>query len=323
MLKHSGENGVVVNIIDRLMVEVDVKGVTFPVYIDDLDHPYLKWFTEKPAKKKSQAPPEIPVEKPEKKLPRMSKGIYLSFIPVFKTADNEEIVDFLKVYLLNEVPNDIILTYDCRIANKSIFSIESALQGFGNIYLHNVSWEDMNDHPRFNWKLADATGKNSEVEEGILQIKPAKAFEQIDKLMKNNEASFAYLLITDFKPRKKPEPKVHYAPVIKPNYIETPTLKNLEKARHEIDLHIDALVQNPKALTKAEIILIQLETLKHYLQIAIVHRQEIMIVIHGLGKGTLREEVHKVLKQTPEVARFKNEWSGKYGFGATEIWFRY
>ena len=48
-----------------------------------------------------------------------------------------------------------------------------------------------------------------------------------------------------------------------------------------------------------------------------------MIVIHGLGKGKLRDEVHTILKQTPEVSRYKNEWSGRYGFGATEIRFRY
>ena len=48
-----------------------------------------------------------------------------------------------------------------------------------------------------------------------------------------------------------------------------------------------------------------------------------MVVIHGLGKGKLREEVHAILKQMPEIGRFKNEWSGKYGFGATEIYFKY
>ena len=78
-----------------------------------------------------------------------------------------------------------------------------------------------------------------------------------------------------------------------------------------------------KGLTNADIIKIQLNTLKHYLQLAIVHRQERMVVIHGLGKGKLREEVHAILKQTPEVTRFKNEWSGRYGFGATEVFFRY
>ena len=101
------------------------------------------------------------------------------------------------------------------------------------------------------------------------------------------------------------------------------TTKTIEAARYEVDLHIEALVDDKKGLTNADCIKIQLDTLQRYLHLAIVHRQERMVVIHGLGKGKLREEVHAILKQTKEVGRFKNEWSGKYGFGATEIYFRY
>ena len=48
-----------------------------------------------------------------------------------------------------------------------------------------------------------------------------------------------------------------------------------------------------------------------------------MIVIHGLGKGKLREEVMRLLREYKEVAHFKNEYHPKYGFGATEISFEY
>ena len=47
LLKNSGEEGNVFAIINKEMVEVDVNGISFPAYIDDLEHPYLKWFTEK------------------------------------------------------------------------------------------------------------------------------------------------------------------------------------------------------------------------------------------------------------------------------------
>ena len=47
-----------------------------------------------------------------------------------------------------------------------------------------------------------------------------------------------------------------------------------------------------------------------------------MIVIHGVGKGKLKDEVHKVLRQVPEIKSFTNEWMGGYGFGATEIHFK-
>ena len=83
------------------------------------------------------------------------------------------------------------------------------------------------------------------------------------------------------------------------------------------------LVSDWKKLSTAEIIKKQLDVFEQYLHLAIAHHLNRMIVIHGLGTGKLREEVHKILKATPEVTKFKNEWSGKYGFGATEITFRY
>ena len=324
ILKHSGEEGVVIAVINKLMVEVDVTGVTFPVYIDDIDHPYLKWFTDKTTKKEQQKPnPVLPPEKPAERKQRLAKGVYLSFMPVFKTADMEDVVEYLKVYLLNEMPQDILFTYDNRVGQKSSFLLEGVLHAFGNIYLHNVPYETMNDQPRFTWKIMDMVGKNSEVEEGVLRIRPAKLFEHINTLLVKSEPSFAYLLIDGFKPKKKELPKPKFEPIMKPEYVKHKTTINLEPAKQVIDLHIEQLVESTNGMTNTDIIMVQLDTLRRYLSLAIAHHQEMMVVIHGLGKGTLKEEVHKILKQTEEVARYKNEWSGKYGFGATEVWFRY
>jgi dsDNA-specific endonuclease/ATPase MutS2 len=69
-------------------------------------------------------------------------------------------------------------------------------------------------------------------------------------------------------------------------------------------------------------ITLQIKTLEKYLHLAIVHRIERMIVIHGLGKGALKDAVHQTLQEMPEVKHFRNEWMGKYGYGATEIIFK-
>ena len=55
LVLHSNEEGEVVDIINNKMVMVDVRGVKFPAYIDQLNFPYFKRFTEKklfPEKKK-------------------------------------------------------------------------------------------------------------------------------------------------------------------------------------------------------------------------------------------------------------------------------
>jgi hypothetical protein len=324
LLRRSGEEGVVTAYISQQMLEVEVSGVTFPVYMEDIDHPYLKWFTDKTAKKKDKQPLEqLPVEKIAERRQRLAKGIYLSFLPVFKMQDMDEIVDVLKVYLINEMPQTVKFSYDIRINNNSEFRHEGTLHGFGNVYLHSVAYTDMNDQPRFQWQLTDTQNAGMAMAEGVLRIRPAKLFEHISDILRNSEPTFSYMLIDDFAPPKKPEPVEKYDPKPKVHTLGLVTTKTIEPAKYEIDLHIEALIDNRKGLTNADIVQLQLNTLKHYLQLAIVHRQERMVVIHGLGKGRLREEVHAILKRTPEISRYKNEWSAKYGFGATEIQFKY
>ena len=47
LILHSNEEGEVVDIINKKMVMVDVRGVKFPAYIDQLDFPYFKRFSKK------------------------------------------------------------------------------------------------------------------------------------------------------------------------------------------------------------------------------------------------------------------------------------
>ena len=47
LVLHSNEEGEVVDIINDKMVLIDVDGVRFPVYMDQIDFPYFKRFSEK------------------------------------------------------------------------------------------------------------------------------------------------------------------------------------------------------------------------------------------------------------------------------------
>jgi len=47
LLLHSNEEGEIVEILSDKMVMVDVDGVKFPAYTDQIDFPYFKRFSEK------------------------------------------------------------------------------------------------------------------------------------------------------------------------------------------------------------------------------------------------------------------------------------
>src|SRR5688572_3954807 len=86
LLLHSNEEGEVVDIIDKKMVTVDVGGVQFPVYIDQIDFPYFKRFTEKkaPPPKQKKYVDDVKKEKGSAiKGYNVADGVWISFLPVF------------------------------------------------------------------------------------------------------------------------------------------------------------------------------------------------------------------------------------------------
>ncbi|HRO43545.1 MAG TPA: Smr/MutS family protein [Flavipsychrobacter sp.] len=326
IIKRTGEEGIVTGFIGKDMLEVDVNGTQFPVYADEVDHPYLKWFTERNSQKKKAAslPEQLPVEKEKHRAKRLPKGIYLSFIPVFKANDLEDIVEQLKIYLINETPTNIRFGYEVKFFNQSDFQLEGALHAFGHVYLHGIDYGDMNDQPRFHWQLIDAGNSEHKTEDGVVRIKPSKLFEHINTLLLKNEPSFSYLLIEDFvlKPKenatKKLQPPQRLVNSARPPKITSFT----ELPRYELDLHAEQLISDYKKLSSAEIMNIQLQTLQRYLLLAIIHRQDRMVIIHGIGTGVLKDAVHKMLKEMADVKSFRNEYMGKYGFGATLVIFK-
>ena len=68
---------------------------------------------------------------------------------------------------------------------------------------------------------------------------------------------------------------------------------------------------------------LQMKTFEKYLDLAVVHHLPSMIVIHGIGSGRLRDEIHEVLRYKREVKSFINQYDPRYGYGATEIFFQY
>lgn len=322
LLKHTQEEGVISGELGGGMYEVTVGSISFPAYEDQLEHPYLKWFLEqRKAKKRLISGDELPAEKPQQAR-RLPSGIYLSFLPEFKQGVWEDVVERFKIHLLNELPVPLRFSYEVITAQgQSLFQHKGSIQGFGHVYLHFLSLEEASQQPRFHWQLEAGEEKEYEAASGTLRIRPAKLYAHVQELLAQNQPSFSYLLASELMPAPAapatPLPKLK-APSKEPKA----TNPLLPPPRYEVDLHIEQLTSQYKGMSPAEMLRLQLETLEYFLHLAVVHHQERLFIIHGMGKGKLRAEVHRILKQMPEVSAFKNEWHPGYGYGATEVIFR-
>jgi hypothetical protein len=158
-----------------------------------------------------------------------------------------------------------------------------------------------------------------------LKLKAKQVIRKIQDLQEKQHATFSYRLFEKY-PKKIDLQKTTWdfpAPSQKIKYVNTTDPGMTMTPHYEVDLHIENLFENPVKLTPTEMLDIQLAELHRMLELAIANRQFSMVVIHGIGKGTLRNEVHEVLQHTPEVKSFVNQYDIRYGYGATEIFFEY
>lgn len=327
LILHSNEEGEVVEIINEQMVAVEVEGVQFPVYTDQIDFPYFKRFTEKkivfPNKQKVYVD-SLKKEEIHKNY-KVSSGVWLSFLPVFdKDVFDDDVVEKFKIYLLNQTADTYHFSYDVNFKGAQDFELKNTALPFNEFYLHNIPFEDMNDSPKFefDFSLTPSAKKKAPNFETSFKIKAKQLFQKIEEMKFKNEPTFSFLLFEEY-PDKINEIIPEYYDTQGRLYNASRIREELEPARSVVDLHIEKLNDNWKGLSNFEILTIQLHEFEKYYHLAVVHKQPNLIVIHGVGTGKLRNEIHEILKTKREVRTFANQYHSNFGFGATEIFFQY
>lgn len=330
LVLHSNEEGTVVEIINEKMVMINVDGISFPVYNDQIDFPYFKMFTEK--KLFNKEPPkkyidDIKKEKKPVKL-KVGVGVYLAFFPVFdKDVFDDNIVDKVKLYLINQTESAYHFDYDLFYGGKNEFQLKNELEPLTDFYLHDIKFEDMNNSPRFEFEfsLKEAEKNKAPYFEVSLKPKAKQLFKKMEEMQLKNEPSFSFSLFDNYPEKIKDEKfdLPFFSSAGAKIYDASKAGVNLEPARTVIDLHIEKLTDSWKHLSNFEILTIQLKTFEKYYDLAIAHYQPSLIVIHGVGIGKLRDEIHAILKNKNEVRSFINQYHPNYGYGATEIYFTY
>jgi hypothetical protein len=94
---------------------------------------------------------------------------------------------------------------------------------------------------------------------------------------------------------------------------------NNMKLEREVDLHIEKLVKEHQKLSPYEIMTIQLATFQKHLENALAIGMHDIIFIHGIGNGTLKNEIHKKLSKNKDIKFFQDAHKEKFGFGATLV----
>jgi hypothetical protein len=95
----------------------------------------------------------------------------------------------------------------------------------------------------------------------------------------------------------------------------------MESAEDIIDLHVNQNNVGKGKIAPENVLFHQLEEFEKAMDKAIAAGKLEFRVVHGLGKGKLKEEIYKLLEKNPEVKSYKNEHHSRYGYGSTIIFF--
>ena len=322
------EEGKVVEIMNEKMVMIEVKGVRFPAYMDQIDFPYFKMFTEKRIAEKKQI--FIDNVKQEKKVVKLQSesGVFVFFMPVYdKDIFDDDVVEKLKIYLVNQTSLAYEFTYDLFFNSDNNFTLKNTIEPQAQFYLHDVDFEDLNDNPKFDFEfsLQKPDKKKAPYLEATIKLKAKQFFKKIEEIKQKNEPTFSSLLFETY-PDKTEEVKVDLSKLGNAGfrlYDAGKIRQNLPPARSVIDLHIEKITDSWSHLSNFEILSMQLKEFEKYYELSVAHYQASLIVIHGVGAGKLKNEIHEILRLKREVKSFVNQYSPQYGYGATEIFFSY
>jgi len=324
----TNEEGKVVEIMNEKMVMIEVKGVRFPAYMDQIDFPYFNMFSKKTiVEKKKVYIDNLQKEKVVVKA-KTADGMFLAFMPVFdKDIFDDDVVEKLKIYLVNQTDTAFIFDYNLLFNGESNFQLKNNIDPLQDFYLHDVKFEDLSDNPRFDveFSLSNPDKKKATHYETSLKLKAKQLFKKIEETKLKNQPMFSYELFVEY-PEKFDDEIVDLSKLGNAGYRVYDASKvreHLAPARTVVDLHIEKLTDSWKHLSNFDILTMQLKEFEKFYDLAIAHHQPSLVVIHGVGTGKLRNEIHDILKTKKEVKSFVNQYSADYGYGATEIYFGY
>ena len=319
LILHTKEEGKVIEILNKNMLLVEVRGVRFPVYIDQVDFPYFHRFTNKNID-------DLPKERNTNQATNNEQGVWLSLVPKFALDDfNDEVVELFKLYLINNNNVGYKFHYHQLFFGEEDFELKGEILSNKDFYLHDIKFSEFNDNPSFNFDFSLITADKTKADhlETSIKLKPKQLFQRIEVMKQKNEPTITFKLF-DVYPDKTIEDKPELSPNILNKYkiYEAEKVRqHLEPARSVVDLHIEKLTNDWQRLSNFDILTIQLKEFEKWYDLALAHHLPSLTIIHGIGTGKLRDEIHDILKTKKEVRTFVNQYHPRFGYGATEIFF--
>lgn len=313
-LLHSKESGVVVAVKGKIIEVAIEDGFTIPVAKNEI-------VLIAPEEKRLKGNDSPATQKPESQEMQALQGMFICFLPI-----NEQ---RLALYLVNNTDFELPFSLSKDDGHTQVGLVAGLLPAKSQLMAEEWTLANFEHWPALvfqalpfrkgrapiqaplvkKMRFKASNFAKSKQKAPILQ-KEAYTFqidrEEAAQVLKAEEVQLNPALLAE-KMFEKNEPEIPKPQVIQSLALQTAT----------IDLHIEQLMAQHQHLNAAQILAYQMEHFHDALDKAIVQGKDEVTFIHGVGNGTLRQEIHRVLSKHPHVAYFRDAQKEKFGYGAT------
>ena len=260
--------------------------------------------------------------------------VLLAFLP---EPDPDDTVSRYEVFLINDTAFQALFTCAFYLRDALQDRMSGILEAHAFRSVGFLFFEQLNDQPMYElecWRVTTA-GTGTRLFRD-LRIKPKQFFNNTRLAPVLGKQAHCYEVFEKLDPpppkkEKKEDLRAYTKANTKQSKDEEPVygdwrdtlpgVKEYAEFVSEIDLHIERLTERHAKLSNSEILRIQMSHFEAFLSKAVRMGVPSVFIIHGVGKGVLKDAISQRLKQHPNVAEFRNEYHPKYGWGATEVFF--
>lgn len=338
-LKHTGDRGEIVALLPNKMVNVYLYNddMEIPVFEDDLipgnlvTEPLAKRIII-PEKKPVITNPSPPSQEAAVQYEILhSLGLQLVFEPVL---NDEQTTEYYRIWVLNDSKDEFIVSMALKIKGEVESERNSKIMAMTKTEFGTLIFDKLNDNPVFEMQKWRITSKGTDgFAKNIIKIKPKTFFSKMKTAPFLNKPVHWFLAFDKNKPKKSDSAEdlrsytKRNASVRLPRNEEERRRFNLNDIEEfasfeiEIDLHLEKLGVSTTGMNNADVLRVQLSHFESFIANAIRIGVPRVFVIHGVGKGKLRDMIATKLINHPDVKTYRNEYHPRYGWGATEVEF--
>lgn len=253
-------------------------------------------------------------------------AFFLAFVPEVPTMP---LSGEIRAWLVNDSNKTMLYHFSLQINGYYVSEKSGRLGPYSCIPLKGFTHSDFSSFPAFGIQILPFENNGRELLNALvktLKVNPVKFYKETSFTGNSYFPSRAYLIDLTEKELSKELEMLKQHDFSAPKVMEeSGDLKKPEIAKKEspelkeVDLHIQELLDDSQNLEPKDILEIQMDRFRFEMENAIQNGTRRIVFIHGVGQGTLKNELRRELSNRYKKYDFQDASFREYGYGATMV----